>query len=78
MSKVTTFLWYDNQAEEAAKLYTSLVPNSKITDVTRHENAGPSGTVTIVTFELDGQQFIVVSVAGEHGAELVALTLPGA
>ncbi len=61
MSKVTTFLWYDNQAEEAAKLYTSLIPNSKITDVTRYENAGPSGNVTIVTFELDGQQFTAMN-----------------
>ena len=66
MSKVTTFLWYDNQAEEAAKLYTSLVPNSRITDVTKHENADPSGaTVTLVTFELDGQQFIGMNAGPE-------------
>ena len=66
MSKVTTFLWYDHQAEEAAKLYTSLVPNSRITDVTKYENADPSGaTVTLVTFELDGQQFIGMNAGPE-------------
>ena len=65
MQKVTTFLWYENQAEEAAKLYTSLIPDSRIVDVTRHENAGPSGTVTLVTFELGGQQFIAMNAGPE-------------
>jgi predicted 3-demethylubiquinone-9 3-methyltransferase (glyoxalase superfamily) len=58
VSKVSTFLWYDNQAEEAAKLYTSLIPNSRILDVQVMENADPNGmSVKVVTFELDGQQF---------------------
>jgi predicted 3-demethylubiquinone-9 3-methyltransferase (glyoxalase superfamily) len=56
MQKITPFLWYDNQAEEAAKLYTSLFKNSRMVNVDRFENAGPTegATVTIVTFELDG------------------------
>jgi predicted 3-demethylubiquinone-9 3-methyltransferase (glyoxalase superfamily) len=61
MQKIKTFLWYDNQAEEAANFYTSLFPNSRIVDVTRYENAGPSGTVTVVTFELDGQEFMAMN-----------------
>lgn len=66
MDKVKTFLWYDNQAEEAAQLYTSLIPNSRITDVTRYENADPSGnTVTIVTFELAGREFVAMNAGPE-------------
>lgn len=65
MPKIRTFLWYDDQAEEAARFYTSLLPNSRVTNTTRYENAGPSGTVTIVEFELDGQQFTAMN-AGPH------------
>ena len=62
MDKIKTFLWYDNQAEEAAKLYTSLLPDSRITNVTKYENADPSGnTVTIVDFELAGRQFVAMN-----------------
>lgn len=54
MSSIATFLWFDGQAEQAATLYTSLVDNSTITDVSR----GPDGSVMSVGFELDGQRFI--------------------
>lgn len=65
--KVTPFLWFDNQAEHAARRYTSLVPNSRINDVA-HWGKGahfPEGTVMSVTFELDGQQYIALN-AGPH------------
>jgi len=56
MSRITPFLWFDDQAEEAANLYVSLFPNSRITSVTRYGEAGPGqpGSVMIVSFELDG------------------------
>jgi predicted 3-demethylubiquinone-9 3-methyltransferase (glyoxalase superfamily) len=61
--KITTYLWYDHQAEEAAQLYTSLFKNSRITNVTRYGDAGPGpkGSAMIVTFELDGQEFIALN-----------------
>ena len=61
--KITTFLWYDDQAEEAAKFYTSLFKNSKITDVARYSEAGPGklGSVMTVVFELEGQEFIALN-----------------
>lgn len=60
MGSVSTCLWYDGQAEEAAKFYTSVVKNSRITGVVPYGDAGPGskGSVMIVMFELDGQQFI--------------------
>jgi predicted 3-demethylubiquinone-9 3-methyltransferase (glyoxalase superfamily) len=63
VNKITPCLWFDNQAEEAANLYTSIFQNSKILSVTRYSEAGHeihqqrAGTVMAVTFELDGQQF---------------------
>ena len=65
MQKIKTFLWYDNQAEEAAALYTSLFPNSKIVNVTKFENAGPAGTVTVVDFVLDGVEFTAMNAGPE-------------
>ncbi|MET9291978.1 VOC family protein [Streptomyces sp. NPDC003077] len=63
MQKITTFLWFDTQAEEAARHYTSVFANSRITDVRRYGKAGPreEGTVMTVTFELEGQQFIALN-----------------
>jgi predicted 3-demethylubiquinone-9 3-methyltransferase (glyoxalase superfamily) len=63
VQKITPFLWLDNQAEEAAKFYTSIFKNSKIGTVTRYgEGAhGPQGQVMTVTFELDGQEFITLN-----------------
>jgi len=56
-NKITTFLTFDHQAEEAALLYTSLFPNSKISS----RMPGPGGTVMSVTFELGGQEFIALN-----------------
>lgn len=63
MQKITPYLWFDNQAEEAANLYTSIFKNSKIVDVKRYGEAGPgpAGMVMIVTFELEGQEFIALN-----------------
>jgi predicted 3-demethylubiquinone-9 3-methyltransferase (glyoxalase superfamily) len=63
MQKIKTFLWFDNQAEEAAKLYTSLFKNSKILSVDRYAEGTPgqAGTVMTVTFLLDGQEFIALN-----------------
>ena len=67
MQKITPFLWFDNQAEEAANLYVSLFKNSKITDASRYDEAGakvsgrPAGSVMTISFELDGQQFTALN-----------------
>lgn len=57
--KITPFLWFDTQAEEAANLYVSLFPNSKILNIVRtpQGGAGPEGSVLVVAFELDGVKF---------------------
>jgi predicted 3-demethylubiquinone-9 3-methyltransferase (glyoxalase superfamily) len=65
VQKIKTFLWYDNQAEQAANLYTSLFPDSRITNVTKYENAGPSIDVTIVEFELAGREFVAMNAGPE-------------
>ena len=63
MQKITPFLWFDNQAEEAANFYVSIFPNSKIGSVTRYgeEGPGPKGTVMTVSFQLDGQDFTALN-----------------
>jgi predicted 3-demethylubiquinone-9 3-methyltransferase (glyoxalase superfamily) len=63
MPKITPFLWFENQAEEAAAFYVSVFKNSKITRVTRYGDAGPKpkGTVMTVDFELDGQEFTALN-----------------
>ncbi|HXY25339.1 MAG TPA: VOC family protein [Candidatus Acidoferrum sp.] len=60
MRTITPHLWFDKQAKEAAALYTSLVPNSKITHVRTLRNT-PSGDCDIVSFELSGQPFVAIS-----------------
>ena len=59
MSEITPFLWFDTEAEDAAKFYTSLFPNSRILEVTRFNAAGPGpkGSVMTVSFEVNGQRF---------------------
>jgi predicted 3-demethylubiquinone-9 3-methyltransferase (glyoxalase superfamily) len=61
--KITTFLWFDQNAEEAVNFYTSVFKNSKIRDVARYGESGPGpkGSVMIIDFELDGQQFIALN-----------------
>ena len=63
MNKVTTCIWFESQAEEAAKLYVSLFPNSGIVTVTHYTDAGPApkGTVLTVTFELDGVEYTLLN-----------------
>lgn len=61
MKKITPFLWFDNQAEEAMNFYISIFKNSKVLSVT----PGPNGTAMSVAFELDGQEFIALN-AGPH------------
>ena len=67
MQKITTFLWFDNQAEEAPNFYVSIFKNSKITSINRYGDAGPGpkGSVMIVTFQLEGQDFIALN-GGPH------------
>lgn len=54
MQKISPFLWFDGKAEEAAKFYTGIFGNSRITNVI----PGPGGTVMGVSFELEGQEFM--------------------
>jgi predicted 3-demethylubiquinone-9 3-methyltransferase (glyoxalase superfamily) len=63
VQKITPFLWFDNQAEEAVNFYVSLFKNSKINSVKRYGDAGPGpkGSVMIVTFQLEGQDFIALN-----------------
>jgi predicted 3-demethylubiquinone-9 3-methyltransferase (glyoxalase superfamily) len=63
MQKITTFLWFDDRAEEAALFYTSLFPNSGITRVTRYGEAGPgpAGSVMTVEFELVGREYTALN-----------------
>jgi predicted 3-demethylubiquinone-9 3-methyltransferase (glyoxalase superfamily) len=67
MQKITPFLWFDNQAEEAAEFYVSIFKNSKIVGVTRYGEAGPGpkGSAMTVKFELEGLEFIALN-GGPH------------
>lgn len=67
MQKITPFLWYDGQAEEAAKLYTGLFKNSSISKISRYPPGvpGQEGKVMTVEFTLDGQEFIALN-GGPH------------
>jgi len=60
---ISPFLWFDTQAEDAAKHYVSIFSNSKILKVSRYGDAGPGpkGSVLTVTFELDGQRFTALN-----------------
>jgi predicted 3-demethylubiquinone-9 3-methyltransferase (glyoxalase superfamily) len=61
--KIAPFLWFDTEAEEAAKLYTSIFPNSSILKLARYSDAGPgpAGSVMTVEFELDGVRIIALN-----------------
>ena len=65
--RITPCLWFDSQAEEAARYYTGVFPNSRITLVTRYSDVGteihgrPPGSVMVVAFELDGQPFTALN-----------------
>ena len=63
MPKITPFLWFDTQAEDAASFYVSLFPNSKITSVSRYPEGGPrpAGMAMTVSFVLDGAAFTALN-----------------
>jgi len=58
MQKITPFLWFDGQAEEAMRFYVSVFKNSKVGSVNR---AGPDGPVITVSFQLEGQEFMALN-----------------
>jgi predicted 3-demethylubiquinone-9 3-methyltransferase (glyoxalase superfamily) len=74
--KIKTFLWFDNNAQEAAELYTSIFKDSKILTVTRNGDAGPGpkGSVMSLTFQLEGQEFIALN-GGPHFKFTEAISL---
>lgn len=63
MQKITPYLWFEDQAEEAVNFYTSIFKNSKVLNVSRYGEAGPgpAGSVMTATFELDGQEFMALN-----------------
>ena len=71
MQKITPFLWYDNQAEEAARYYVSIFKNSRIVRIDHYNDAGAQvsgqkqGSVMTVEFEIEGQTFIALN-GGPH------------
>jgi predicted 3-demethylubiquinone-9 3-methyltransferase (glyoxalase superfamily) len=60
---LSTFLWFDDCAEDAARFYVSVVPGSRVTGVNRYGDAGPgaAGSVLTVEFELDGRPFVALN-----------------
>lgn len=66
--RITTFLWYDDQAEQAAQLYTSVFANSSIDHVARYGEAGPGpkGQAMTVKFRLEGQEFLALNGGPVH------------
>ena len=80
MHKITPCLWFDHQAEEAAKFYVSIFKNSKLGNMTRYGEAGaevsgrPKGSVMTVTFEIQGQEFVALN-GGPHFTFSEAISL---
>jgi predicted 3-demethylubiquinone-9 3-methyltransferase (glyoxalase superfamily) len=62
-NKIKPFLWFEHQAEEAAKFYTSIFKKSKLGNITRYPEGspGPAGTVMTVAFRIEGQDFIALN-----------------
>ena len=71
MQRITPFLWFDHQAEDAAEFYTAIFKNSKVLSVARYDEAAakaagrPTGSVMVVEFELEGQKFTALN-GGPH------------
>ena len=76
MQKIVTFLWFDNQAEEAANHYISIFNNSKLGKISRYGDAGPGpkGSAMGVTFQLEGQEFFALN-GGPHFKFTPAISL---
>ena len=72
MQKITTFLWFDDNAEEAVKFYTSIFKNSKIGKISYctgavAKHAGrPAGSVLTIAFKLNGEEFIALNGGAQH------------
>ena len=67
IQKITPFLWFDHQAEQAVSFYASIFPNSKILKIARYGDAGPgpAGSAMTVEFQLEGQTFVGLN-GGPH------------
>jgi len=67
MQKITPFLWFDNNAEEAVNFYVSIFKNSKVVSIARYGDAGPGpkGSVMTAKFQLNGQEFVALN-GGPH------------
>jgi predicted 3-demethylubiquinone-9 3-methyltransferase (glyoxalase superfamily) len=79
MQEITPCLWFDTQAEEAANFYTSIFPNSKVTEVSHYNDAGPrpAGMVLAVSFVLDGREFVGLNGGPEFTfSEAVSFQVP--
>lgn len=76
MQKITPFLWFDSNAEEAMNFYISIFKNSKVLDITRYGEAGPGpkGSVLTAAFELDGLELIALN-GGPHFKFTEAISL---
>ena len=76
MQRITPFLWFDNQAEEAMNFYLSIFKNSKAGAISRYGDAGPgpAGSVMVASFELDGTQFTALN-GGPHFKFTEAISL---
>lgn len=76
MQKITTFLWFDHQAEVAANFYVSVFKNSKINSITRNGEGGPGpqGSALVISFTLEGQEFLALN-GGPHFKFTEAISL---
>jgi predicted 3-demethylubiquinone-9 3-methyltransferase (glyoxalase superfamily) len=66
--KITPFLWFDNQAEEAARFYVSVFKNAEVVHISHYGKAGPgpAGSVMVVAFRLDGQDFLALNGGSQY------------
>lgn len=76
MQKITPFLWFNNQAEEAMNFYTSIFKNSKAGEITRYADGGPApkGAVMSASFQIEGQELIAFN-GGPHFSFTPAISL---
>ncbi len=63
MSQISTCLWFESRGEEAANFYVELIPNSKVTGVTRPD---PNGEALLINFELDGVQYMIINGGSDY------------
>jgi predicted 3-demethylubiquinone-9 3-methyltransferase (glyoxalase superfamily) len=76
MQKITPFLWFNDQAEEAVNFYVSIFKNSKVVSASRYGDAGPGpkGQVMVAVFELEGQKFMALNGGPQfHFTEAISL-----